>query len=81
MPTIRGISQAVSEIRAKDKESCITEHYIRSLCLQNKIKFNRAGNRYLINMQVLEDYLTNGDILPQVENAEGAIRRQNEKKS
>ncbi len=38
----------------------LSYNYIRNLCLQNKIVFVRAGNKYIINLDKLIEYLNNG---------------------
>ncbi len=35
-------------------------NYLRNLCLSNKIVYVRAGNKYLINVDKLIEYLNNG---------------------
>jgi len=35
----------------------LAKHFIRQLCLTNKIVFVKAGNRYLINLDRLIDFL------------------------
>lgn len=35
-------------------------NYLRNLCLNNKIVFVRAGNKYLINVDKLIEYLNHG---------------------
>ena len=42
-------------------ESNLPEHFIRSLCWNNKIKTVRAGRRYLINRNSLIDFLNSGE--------------------
>lgn len=46
------------------ERSGLSYHFIRQLCLENKIVFIRAGNKYLINMDRFIDFL-NGE-LPEV---------------
>jgi hypothetical protein len=35
-------------------------NYLRNLCLNNKIVYVRAGNKYLINVDKLIEFLNNG---------------------
>ena len=37
--------------------------YLRKLCLQRKIIFVRAGNKYLINMEKLAAFLNGEDVI------------------
>lgn len=59
LPRMRGINEAIAEIRAEDKNSAITPHYLRKLVKSNAIPVVRAGSKYLINMDALENYLQN----------------------
>ena len=35
--------------------------HLRKLCLQKKIIFVRAGNKYLVNAEKLQEYLDSGE--------------------
>lgn len=59
LPRMRGLNEAIAEIRAEDKNSAITPHYLRKLVKSNAIPVVRAGSKYLINMDALESYLQN----------------------
>ncbi|AFM41948.1 hypothetical protein Desaci_3040 [Desulfosporosinus acidiphilus SJ4] len=59
MARIRTIKQAVQSIKEQDPESCISEWWVRQLVKSGKLKCHMAGNRYLIDMDLLEDYLKN----------------------
>lgn len=39
----------------------VSYDYLRKLCLQKKIIHIRAGNKFLINMERLIDYLNQGE--------------------
>ena len=39
----------------------LAKNHIRQLVLQNKIKFVKAGKKYLINVDKLVEYLNTGD--------------------
>ena len=54
---IRKIKEAIAEIRKQDPESAITEHYLRWLCTTGQIPILRSGKDYLINMDILEQFL------------------------
>ena len=47
-------------IKQTAKETGLAYNYIRNLCLQNKIVYVRAGNKYLVNVDKLIDYLNEG---------------------
>lgn len=54
MPTMKTIKQ-ISET------SGISYERIRQLCLQGKIVFIKAGNKYLINEEKFIEYLNTGE--------------------
>lgn len=58
LPRIRGITEAVEEIRAADPKTALTVHALRALVKTGELPSVRVGNKYLINMAVLEDFLT-----------------------
>lgn len=39
----------------------LAQHYVRQLCLQNKICYVKAGNRYLINLERFVEFLDTGE--------------------
>lgn len=53
IPKMRTIKQTAGETH-------LAYNYIRNLCLQNKIVYVRAGNKYLINLDKFIEYLNNG---------------------
>lgn len=40
----------------------LAKHYIRQLCLQNKIKYLKAGKKFLINVDKLIEFLNAGEL-------------------
>ena len=40
----------------------LAKHYIRRLCIENKICYVRTGKKYLINLEKLIEFLNSGDI-------------------
>ena len=49
-------------IKQTAEKTGLAYNYIRNLCLQNKIVYVRAGNKYLINIDKLIEYLNTGTI-------------------
>ena len=47
-------------IKDTEKETGLAYNYIRTLCLQNKIVYVKAGNKYLVNVDKLVEYLNTG---------------------
>ena len=54
IPTMLKIHEAASKFN-------LSFHFTRQLVIQRKIKYVRAGNRYLINEKSLCDYLNEGE--------------------
>lgn len=76
---MRTIAEAVSEIRAQDPKTAVTPYRVRQLILSGVLPSVRAGNKYLIDLDVLIEYLKNpqSDRFVQAitENESGHIRR------
>ena len=54
----------IPQMETIDKSAKIAglpKHYVRQLVLQRKIKFVKAGKKYLVNMDSLAEYLNTGD--------------------
>lgn len=56
MRTIKGCCE---QLKLDDPDTALKKHAIRQLVLQKKIKFVKAGNKYLINYDDLLNYLSN----------------------
>lgn len=50
-------------INEASKISGLAKYRIRQMVLQNKVKYVRAGKKYLINIESLIDYLNNGEMI------------------
>lgn len=48
-------------INAAKQATGLSYDYIRKLCLSDKIVYVRAGNKYLVNMEKLIDFLNSGE--------------------
>ena len=53
-PTMLTINQTA-------ERSGLAKHYIRQLCVQNRICHVRAGQKYLINFEKLAEFLDSGE--------------------
>ena len=60
-------------IKETAQRTNLAEHYIRGLCLQNKIVHVLCGRKYLINFERFIDFLNEGEKAP--EPPQGIIRR------
>ncbi len=60
LPRIRGIKEAITELKEYDPLTALTEKGLRRLVITDEIPSIRIGTKYLINMDVLIDYLYDG---------------------
>ena len=58
MKRIRAIKDAIAEIKAADPKTAVTEHFLRRIIVSGELQSIRSGNKYLIDMDRLEDYLS-----------------------
>lgn len=56
---MRTIKQTMEYLKEKDSDTALTEWNLRNLLKSGKLKSHRAGNKYLINLDYLEEYLNN----------------------
>ena len=61
LPRMRTIKEAVAELKALDERTAITEYHIRQLVLSGILPRVKAGKKYLINLDLLIEYLVNPD--------------------
>lgn len=54
---LRSIKKAYDIIKAEDPDTSITVHTIRIWCKEGKVKSLTAGNKVLVDMQNLLDYI------------------------
>lgn len=54
---LRTIKQCYEYIKSQDSESAVTLYLIRTLCSQGKVKYITAGNKILIQLDSLLEYL------------------------
>lgn len=55
---LRSIKKSFDIVKAGDPETGITVHTIRQWCKQGKIKCLTAGNKVLVDMDSLMNYIT-----------------------
>lgn len=58
---LRSIKKAVDYIHSEDPESAIKIHTIRTWCKEGKIKYLTVGNKILVDMESLFDFISNKD--------------------
>lgn len=59
VPTMLTIDETAAFFREKHPNTRITKFRIRKLVLSNQIPFVKAGNRYLINLEMFIEFLNN----------------------
>ena len=78
IPIMRTINEAVLEIKKEDGNTAVTKNFVRNLVINKKIPSVKAGRKYLINIDVLKNFLYNGEILETKEIKFGTIRQVSE---
>lgn len=59
MARMRTIRQTMEYLKEQDSDTAITEWGLRQLVKSGKLKTHRAGNKYLINLDYLIQFLNN----------------------
>lgn len=59
MLRMRTINEAHAELKAADPDTALTPHFIRQLILSGSVPHVKAGNKYLVELDALERYLSN----------------------
>ncbi|WP_407308766.1 hypothetical protein [Desulfosporosinus sp. SB140] len=72
---MRSIKQAIQVIRDQDPESCISEWWLRQLVNSGKLKCHRAGNKVLIDLDFLEEFLRNPPVDKEIKQPIGVLRK------
>lgn len=54
---IRTIKGALAEIKRQDPNTALTEFRVRQLIINGELPFKRAGNKYLLDLDVLQKIL------------------------
>ena len=58
---MRTIKEAAAELRAMDEKTAITEYRLRQLVLSGAVPSFQAGNKYLLNMDLLIEHISKGN--------------------
>lgn len=74
MARMRYAAQALELIREEDPDTQLTLNHLRALATSGKIPVHRVGNRRLINVDALIEYLSHPVDPPEVKQL-GMIRR------
>ena len=54
---LRSTSKALEAIKKQDPDTSITQYTIRRWCLEGKIKYIMSGNKILVNLESLLDFV------------------------
>ena len=60
MPRLRTLHETITYIKKQDPDTAITANAIRRMVICGQIPHIRAGKKYLIDLDVLFDYLKGG---------------------
>jgi len=59
MTRMRTIAEAIREVKKADPQTAFTQTALRRMIKTGEIPSIRAGSKYLVNLEVLFDYLSN----------------------
>lgn len=74
-PRMRTISQTIGYIKKQDPESCLSEWYLRNLIKSGQIKVHKAGNKYLVNLDNLLNFLSEPPVAEEGNADYGKLRK------
>ena len=57
LPRMRSIYEALELIKQEDKDTAMTYNSIKSLCLENKIRYFRSGKKIILNFDDLVELI------------------------
>ena len=78
LPRMRTINQAADYLREQDSETAFTNTALRRLIVTGKVPSVRVGNKYLVSLEALDEFLSSGNTQEkQEQQAPGAIRQIN----
>ena len=75
MTRMRTIRQTLEYLKNQDNNCAITEWYLRSLLRSGKLRHYKAGNKYLINLDHLDEFLSNPNTEEITDTDYGKIRK------
>lgn len=57
MARMRTIDEAYAYLKEQDPETAVTKYYLRRLIVSGAVPSRKAGCKYLVNLDTLEEYL------------------------
>ena len=67
MPRLRTLSETISYLKEQDPKTAITANALRCMVVSGKVPYIKAGKKYLIDLDILFEYLKGikpEDVLP-----------------
>ncbi len=74
-PKMRTIDQAYQCIKDNDPETCVTKYALRQAVVTGKIPSVKCGKKYLVSLQIVENWLQGGITEPEKLETVNGIRR------
>ena len=56
---LRSVRKALELIQKDDKDTAVTLHAIRTWCKENKVRIVKVGNKILVDVESLLNYVNN----------------------
>jgi hypothetical protein len=75
MSRMRTISQCFEYIKEIDPQTQISKHAIRQLVINGNIPSCRCGVKFLVSLEVLESYLSGGNVINQPSTPQSGVIR------
>ena len=75
MARMRTVSATINHFKSIDPETAVTENFLRTQIKLGNIKTVRAGNRYLLNLDLVEEFLSNPPAEEEMHTDYGSLRR------
>lgn len=78
LPRIRTLTEAYSYIKEMDPDTAITPYALRRMVVSGKVPSTKAGKKYLIDMDVLFEFLKGTkpeDVLPGYKNPLARLKK------
>jgi len=72
---MRTIPQAIEYLKEKDPDSCVNEWWLRTQLKRGAFPYHKAGKRFLIDLDALEQFLANPPAEKPEEDTQTKIRR------
>ena len=80
MTRMRTIAEAIQEVKKADPQTAFTQTALRRMIKTGELPSFRAGSKYLVNLDILFDYLNNPPSIQPVQTiAASGIRPINER--